>query len=160
MMVKLLFFTLWMAAHPVHVSLLSIDYAPDKGVFNVFLRIYFDDFLLDSEITGDDQKNLNFSEINTFTKAVVSNYVNEKLKIIINNRLISAELQNMDLQDNELRMNLVLSTVKKVNTITVKNLIMTSLYTDQANMTIVRVNDFEQGIKLTAEDTEKTFKIN
>jgi hypothetical protein len=39
-------------------------------------------------------------------------------------------------------------------------LIMTSLYNDQSNMIIVRVNDFEEGVKLTSEKTEQSFKIN
>lgn len=159
-MVKLLFITLWLAAHPVHVSLLSIDYVPDKELFNVFLRIYFDDFLLDSGISSEDQKNLNFSVNDQFTRETLGNYINDKLSITVNSRKMSAELQDMDLSDNELRMNLVLSSVKKVNTITVKNLIMTSLYTDQSNMTIVRVNSFEEGVRLTAVETEKIFKIN
>jgi hypothetical protein len=159
-MVKMLFISLWLAAHPVHVSLLSIDYAPDKELFNVFLRIYFDDFLLDSGISADDKKNLNFSENNQFTKVTLGNYVNNRLRIIVNKRQMPAELQNTDLSDNELRMNFVLNSVKKVNTITVRNLIMTSLYNDQSNMTIVRVNNYEEGVKLTSEETEKTFNIN
>jgi hypothetical protein len=159
-MVRFLFFSLWLMIHPVHVSLLSIDYAPDKEIFNVFLRIYFDDFLLDSGIKAEDQKNLNFSDSNLFTKEVIGNYVNIKIKIFINNKNIPAELESMDLSDNELRMNLLFYSVKKVKSITVKNLIMTSLYNDQSNMTIVKVNDFEEGVKLTAEETEKTFEIN
>jgi hypothetical protein len=159
-MVRLLFFSLWLMIHPVHVSLLSIDYAPDKDIFSMFLRVYFDDFLLDSGIKTEDQKNLNFSNDNLFTKEVIGNYVNNKIMIFVNNKHISAEVENMDLSDNELRMNLFFNYVKKVNSITVKNFIMTSLYNDQANMTIVKVNDFEEGIKLTAEETEKTFEIN
>ncbi|MBP1674556.1 MAG: hypothetical protein H6Q24_694 [Bacteroidetes bacterium] len=159
-MAGILIFSFWLALHPVHVSLLSIDYAPDKELFNVFLRIYFDDFLLDSGIKTEDQKKLDFSENNSFTKEVIGNYVNDKIRIIVNKRQISAELENIDLSDNELRMNLFLRTISKVNTITIKNLVMTSLYNDQANMIIVRVNDFEQGVKLTAEETEKTFEIN
>jgi uncharacterized membrane protein affecting hemolysin expression len=159
-MVRFLFIILLLAAHPVHVSLLSIDYTPDKELFNVFLRIYFDDFLLDSGISSEDQKKLNFSENDQFTRETLGKYINDRLRITVNSRQMSAELQNMDLSDNELRMNLVLSSVKKVNTITVKNLIMTSLYSDQSNMTIVRVNSFEEGVRLTAVETEKTFKIN
>ncbi|MBS1231822.1 MAG: hypothetical protein H6R35_660 [Bacteroidetes bacterium] len=159
-MAGILIFSFWLALHPVHVSLLSIDYAPDKELFNVFLRIYFDDFLLDSGIKTEDQKKLDFSENNSFTKEVIGNYVNDKIRIIVNKRQISAELENIDLSDNELRMNLFLRPISKVNTITIKNLVMTSLYNDQANMIIVRVNDFEQGVKLTAEETEKTFEIN
>jgi hypothetical protein len=66
----------------------------------------------------------------------------------------------MDLSDNELRMNLVFGAAGKVNSITVKNLIMTSLYSDQANMIIVKVNDFEEGVRLTSLETEKRFEIN
>jgi hypothetical protein len=159
-MVRFLFFSLWLVVHPVHVSLLSIDYVPDKEIFNMFLRVYFDDFLLDSGIKTEDQKNLNFSDCNLFTKEVIRNYVNDKIRILVNNRNISAELENVDLSDNELRMNLFFNSIKKVNSITVKNLIMTSVYNDQANMTIIKVNEFEEGVKLTAEETEKTFEIN
>jgi hypothetical protein len=159
-MVKILFFSLWLALHPVHVSLLSIDYSPDKELFNVFLKVYFDDFLLDSGIKKEEQKNLNFSNSNSYTKEVIGNYVNNKISIIVNNRHISAELGAMELSDNELRLNLLLNSVKRVSTITVKNHVMTSLYNDQANMTIVKVNDFEQGVRFTADETEMTFKIN
>jgi hypothetical protein len=159
-MVRFLFFSLWLMVHPVHVSLLSIDYAPDKEIFNVFLRVYFDDFLLDSGIKTEDQKKLNFSDSNLFTKEVIGNYVNDKIKIFVNNKNIPAKLESMDLSDNELRMNLFFNSVKNVNSIAVKNLIMTSIYNDQANMTIIKVNDFEEGVKLTAEETEKTFEIN
>jgi len=159
-MVRLLFFSLWLATHPVHVSLMSIDYAPDQKLFNVFLRIYFDDFLLDSGIKTADQKNLDFSVNNQYTRKVMASYVNDRIMISVNKRQIPAELGEMSLSDNELRMNLFFSSAKKVSSITVKNLIMTSLYSDQANMIIVKVNDFEEGVKLTAEEPEKTFEIN
>jgi hypothetical protein len=57
-------------------------------------------------------------------------------------------------------MNLEYGFGKKPKSITVKNLIMTGLYTDQANMVIVRIREFEEGVKLNSELTEQTFKIN
>jgi hypothetical protein len=90
----------------------------------------------------------------------MASYVNNRIMISVNKRQIPAELGEMSLSDNELRMNLFFSSAKKVSSITVKNLIMTSLYSDQANMIIVKVNDFEEGVKLTAEEPEKTFEIN
>jgi translation elongation factor P/translation initiation factor 5A len=56
-------------------------------------------------------------------------------------------------------MNLVYKSDKKPKTISVKNMIMTGLYNDQANMTLIRVDDFEEGIKLTPEQTEQTFNL-
>jgi hypothetical protein len=159
-MVRLLFLSFWLATHPVHVSLMSIDYVPDQEMFKVFLRIYYDDFLLDSGIGTADQKNLDFSSNNSFTKEVLANYVNDRIRISVNKSRIPAKLEEMNLSENELRMNLFYSPAKKVSSITVKNLIMTSLYGDQANMIIVKVNDFEEGVKLTADEPEKTFEIN
>ncbi|TFG44150.1 MAG: hypothetical protein E4H43_00785 [Bacteroidia bacterium] len=159
-MVRLLFFSLWLATHPVHVSLMSIDYVQDQKLFNVFIRVYYDDFLIDSGIEPADHKNLVFSGNDEFTRKIISDYVNDRIILRVNNRQIEAELGNMDLSDNELRMNLFFGSTGRVNSITVKNLIMTSIYSDQANMIIVKVNDFEEGAKLTADETEKTFKIN
>ena len=59
----------------------------------------------------------------------------------------------------KLSMNLEYDYGKKPKTITVKNLIMTDLYSDQSNMIIVKDKDFEEGVKLTSEITEQTFKI-
>jgi hypothetical protein len=159
-MVRLLFLSLWLAAHPVHVSLMSIDYVQDQKIFNVFLRVYFDDFLLDSGIEPGDQKKLVFLGSDGFTQKVISDYVNDRVNLRVNNRQVNAELVNMDLSDNELRMNLTFGSAGKVNSITVRNLIMTSLYNDQTNMIIVKVNDFEEGVRLTVQETEKRFEIN
>jgi hypothetical protein len=159
-MVRLLFLSLWLAVHPVHVSLMSIDYVQDQKIFNVFLRVYFDDFLLDSGIEPGDQKKLVFLGSDGFTQKVISDYVNDRVNLRVNNRQVNAELVNMDLSDNELRMNLTFGSAGKVNSITVRNLIMTSLYNDQTNMIIVKVNDFEEGVRLTVQETEKRFEIN
>lgn len=160
-MIRTLILLLWLVVvHPVHVSLLSIDYSPEQEGFNMFLRIYFDDFLLDSGIRSEDQKNLDFAGMSSFTREVMGKYISEKIGIFINNSMIQPEIADMNLSDNELRMNFFFDSGRNVNTITVKNLIMTSLYEDQANMIIVRMEDFEEGVKLTPGMTEKIFKIN
>ena len=56
-------------------------------------------------------------------------------------------------------MNLSYGSVNNISTITVKNLIMTGLYADMANMLIIRVHDFEKGVRMTPEETEQTFNI-
>ena len=46
-------FSIWFAFHPVHVTLTSIDFIPERDSFKVFVRMYFDDFLLDSKVNGE-----------------------------------------------------------------------------------------------------------
>ena len=158
-MIRLLFFSLWLAFHPVHVSLMSIDYEPEGKVFNMFLKIYFDDFLLDSGLGAEGGDKLVFKDNDEFTMVFLTDYVNEKVRILVNGNQVKAEPVKMDLSDNELRMNFSFRSDPKVRSITVKNNIMTSIYNDQTNMLIVKVNDYEEGARLTALENEKTFDI-
>lgn len=158
-MIRLLIFSIWLAFHPVHVSLMSIDYEPEGKVFNMFLKIYFDDFLLDSGLGTEVGDKLVFTGSDEFTRVFLTDYVNEKVRIMVNGKPVKAKLGRMDLSDNELRMNLSFGSETKVRSITVRNQIMTSIYSDQANMLIVKINDFEEGARLTALETEKTFDI-
>jgi len=157
-MFKTLLISLWMIIHPVHVSLLSIDYDRDSDSFKVFVKVYVDDFLLDSGIS-DNVQDIDFSDLTLPEPARVVKYFDEKIVIYVNDKQLSGKLTDMNLADGELNVNLLFNAEKKINTITVKNLIMTSLYNDQSNMIIVRVNDFEEGVKLTSEKTEQTFNI-
>jgi hypothetical protein len=138
---------------------MSIDYEPEGKVFNMFLKIYFDDFLLDSRLGAEGGDKLVFQGSDEFTRVFLTNYVNEKVRIMVNGDPVKAELGKMDLSDNELRMHLSFGSEAKIRSITVNNNIMTSIYSDQANMLIVKVKDFEEGARLTALETEKTFDI-
>jgi hypothetical protein len=89
----------------------------------------------------------------------MENYLSEKLLIRVNEKLLSGKLHEMKVSDNEISMNLEFKGGKKPNTIIVKNLILTDLYSDMSNMVIVKVNDFEEGVKLTSDLTEQTFNI-
>jgi hypothetical protein len=159
-MLKTLLISLWLITHPVHVSLLSIDYVPEMVSFDVFIKVFYDDFLLDTRLNSNDIHKLNFSGGDTNTEDIIGKYINEKVFLFINEKQLTGKLVNMNLSEGELDIRLMFSYAKRVKTLKVKNLIMTSLYNDQSNMIIVRVNDFEEGVKLTSEKTEQSFKIN
>lgn len=158
-MIKVLFLSLWTIFHPVHVTMTSIDYVPESVTFKVFVRMYFDDFLTDCRMNGAKVQEENFTGENPASVDVLEKYINDKIVLKVNDKQLVARLQNMSVVDNEISMNLVLPSSKKPKTLTLKNLIMTGLYSDQANMVIVRINDFEEGVKMTPLLTEQTFKI-
>jgi hypothetical protein len=158
-MLKVLFLSVWILFHPVHVTLTSIEYIPETLTFKMFVRMYFDDFMVDCRMNGAIVKEDIFLEEKPDSFAVLEKYINEKIVFKVNNKQLVARLDNYSVADNEISMNLIFKERKKPKTLTVKNLIMTSLYADQANMVIVRVNDFEEGVKLTPGLKEQTFKI-
>ncbi len=158
-MLKIMLLSVWLMFHPVHVTLTSIDYVPQTVTFNVFVRMYFDDFLTDCRMNGAIIQDEKFSGENPDSFGVLEKYINDKIILKVNDKQLVARLQNSSVVDNELSMNLVFKSSKKPKKLTVKNLIMTGLYSDQSNMVIVRINDFEEGVKMTPDLTEKTFTI-
>jgi hypothetical protein len=159
-MLKTLILPIWLIFHPVHVTLTSIDNVPGSDSIKVFVKMYFDDFLRDYKLFDIDVNMDSLEGDKPFPASLMGKYLNEKVIIMVNNKELNGKLLNMTLADNEISMNLVYKSVRKPQIIMVRNTIMTGLYTDQANMTIIRINDFEQGVKLTPEESEQTFTLN
>jgi len=158
-MFRILFFSIWFLFHPVHVTMTSIDYIPEMKSYKVFIRMYFDDFLRDCHLDAGDIQNKQFSENNSTSRGVMEKYLKEKIVIKVNEEQLSGKLKEMNLADNQISMILEYGAGKQAKTITVKNLIMIGLYSDMSNMLILKINDFEEGLKLTSDLTEQTFKI-
>lgn len=148
--------------HPVHVSLTSIDHIPDTDSVKVFVRMYYDDFLLDYKMLYNNIDSIYLSGNKPFPEDLMNKYISEKVVISVNNKRLEGKLITLELTAvaNEISANLVYSLSGKPEIITVKNEIMTGLYDDQANMTIIRISGFEEGVKLTPEKTEQTFILN
>jgi ribosomal protein S24E len=158
-MLKSLVISILLVFHPVHVTLTSIDHVHGTDSLKVFVRMYYDDFLLDYSLSGLSGTGEESQSTETFPEDLMNNYINEKVNIIINNKHLKGKLLNLSLENNEISMDLLYTTDKNPRTITVRNLIMTGLYSDQANMTIIRINDFEEGVMLTPVKTEQTFSL-
>jgi hypothetical protein len=158
-MLRTLVFSIWFLLHPVHVTLTSIDYVPEIDSFKVFVRMYFDDFLRDYKLTGREIKDKEFSTTDTSYINKMQKYLSEKVIIKVNEKQLHGKLKTMNLADNEISMNLEYGASKRPRTVSVKNLIMTGLYADMSNMILVKINDFEEGVKLTSDMTEQSFKI-
>ena len=159
-MLKTLILSIGLLFHPVHVSLTSIDHIPGTDSLKVFVKMFYDDFLLDYKLFDSENESIKkMTAGQLFPAELMNKYIDEKVNISVDNKQLRGKLLNLTLKDNEISMNLVYKSDKKPKTISVKNMIMTGLYNDQANMTLIRVDDFEEGVKLTPEQTEQTFNL-
>ncbi len=158
-MLKTAFFSIWLIFHPVHVTITSIEYVKEKDMFTAFVKMYYDDFLLDYKLSGGNTENVLFSVIDRNSIDEMEKYLNNRLSLKVNNEVLKAKVNDLKIEENEIRINMELPGSKKPEEIVVKCTILTGLYADQSNMIILKVNDFEEGFKLTPEKTEQSFKI-
>lgn len=156
-MLKPIILSIWFLLHPVHVTITSIDYDPEIDSFKVFVRMYFDDFITDCKLTGVKVTESNFLIDNSSSNNIMENYLCDRVRIIADEKLLTCKLIDLKLVDNEISMNMIYKGVIKPKSVKVQNRIMTALYSDQSNMVILRVNNFEEGVKLTSDAPEHTF---
>ena len=146
-------------AHPVHVSLLSVEYSEKSDAFNVFLKIYADDFMLDYKLLTGDTTKIDFAGNKEKAETLLGKYLIEKVQILAEGKKLDGKLINLDLSEGELKMDLIFNNRKRAKNYLVKNMIMTDLYQDQLNMLIFRYGDYEEGFKLTTEKKEQNFTV-
>jgi len=158
-MLKSLAAAILVVFHPVHVTMTSVDYISGTDSIKVFIRMYYDDFLLDLSSSDIQVAYEKYTAENTIPGEMMNNYLNEKVNIIVNNKHLEGKLLNLNLENNEISTDLIYMTDRKPITITVRNTIMTGLYSDQVNMVIIRVNDLEEGVMLTPVKTEQTYSV-
>lgn len=158
-MLKSLIFLFWFIFHPVHVTMTSIEYIPENDSLKVFVKMYFDDFLLDLIINGEKRDEDFFIKSVPESVTVMENYINSMLLIKVNKKLLTGKLNGLEIIDNEVKLNIEYKMTRPPELITVSNTIMTRLYKDQSNLLIIKVDNFENGIKLTSDYTGQTFKI-
>ena len=119
----------------------------------------FDDFLKDLQTIDDDRNLIKIFSKQPFPTDLINMYFNSKVFIYVNKKLLIGKLLSANLTDKEIILNLIYKSDKKPKSLTVRNMILTGWYSDQSNLVIIRVINFEKGIKLTPEHNEETLII-
>jgi hypothetical protein len=158
-MIKALAISLWLVMQPGHVTMTSIDYVQGTDSVKVSCRMEFDDFLKDLQTIDDDRNLRRFFSKQPFPSDLINQYFNSKVFIYLNDELLIGKLLSTSIDDNDINLNLFFRVRKKPKRITVRNMILTGWYTDQVNLMIIRIGNFEKGIKLTPEDNEETLIV-
>ncbi|HCI56413.1 MAG TPA: hypothetical protein DFI01_10905 [Bacteroidales bacterium] len=158
-MVRFLIISLLITLHPVHVTLLGIDYSPEKDIFNATLKVYYDDFILDYELLTGNKPTFNFSDNNQEVRKLISIYIKEKIVLAADNKILNFTITGINLEDNELTVKMEYKNNPSSLLFRIKNSILADIYNDQSNLIIFRYGDFEEGVKLTPEKREYIFSI-
>ena len=145
--------------HPGHVTMTSIDYVQGSDSLKVSCSMEFEDLLKDLQTIDDDRNLRRLFNKQPFPSDLINQYFNSKVFIYVNDKLLIGKLLSAILVDNDINLHLIYRLSKKPKRITVRNIILTGWYSDQTNLMIIRINNFENGIKLTPGHTEETLII-
>jgi hypothetical protein len=150
---------LWITMHPVHVTLMSVDYSADKEGFDTYLQVYFDDFLIDYEYVAGTVPKFDFTADKDKAITLIENYLRDRVEIGDGKRNLDFKISDLNMSDNELKMNLFFEKQGKSKVFHVRNSILTDIYKDQSNLLIFKYGSFEEGVKLTSDKVDHVFTV-
>jgi len=143
-----LFCILRIAAHPVHVSVTTIEYNAEKKGFVLGFKIFYDDFQL--SVYNNYKEELNFEKDNKNSNRLASQYINDSFKISINSKDYNKKMKFVykEINNEAIWLYYILPFRDNVKQMLLSNNILNELYPDQKNLMIIKVNEFEKGYTL------------
>jgi|NGEPerStandDraft_6_1074524.scaffolds.fasta_scaffold06115_4 hypothetical protein len=159
-MLKILTLPILIFLQQMPVTFTGIEYIQGTDSLKVSVRINYELFLRDYQQTIFDDLDLEvLRSFQPFPSDLANNYINSKINIYDDKKLIIGKLLKMEENDRDVRFSILYRVEKKLKSITVRNTILTGLYSNVENLIIIRSRNYESEIKLTPEHNEETFII-
>jgi len=159
-MLKVLLFNFLFLLHPVHVSLTTVSQKADSDTMEIFFRMYYDDFLRDFSLYAPEFKIRKSTNDNSaIPREMLNNYFNDRVRVYINHKLLSGQLTDFSVDSYEIHMKIVYHSVGKPRVFKIRNQILTGIYKDQANMVYLKINRYENALRLTVDEDEKSISL-
>lgn len=142
------------------VTFTGIEYIQGTDSLKVSVRINYEFFLRDYQQTIFDDLDLEvLRSFKPFPSDLANNYLNSKINILADKKLIVGKLLKTEENDADVRFSILYRVDKKLKSITVRNTILTGLYSNVENLIIIRSRNYDSEMKFTQEHNEETFFI-
>ena len=149
-MLKLIIIPFLICLFQGHVSMTSVEHISGTDSIKVNVRLNYDLFLRDYQQSIDDDLDLHIlRSYKPFPDNMAGKYINSKFSILVNNKPVTGKFIKAEVTGFDINLNIHYPVEKKIKHITIRNTILTGLFSDAENLTIVRLNNLEKGIKFT-----------
>jgi hypothetical protein len=158
-MLKIFFILLWPLLQSGHDSFMSAECHPDEGVIRVFMKMSHADFRYDyRHMINDDYIFDPSGKIDT-TEVFAGKYFDSRVQIFAGNKLLKGRMTGFESADGEINMNLLFRYNSKIRNFKVSSTFMNGVNRNPSTLLIFKHGDYEEDVKLTEGNPEKSFTI-
>ena len=138
----------------------SMEYVTADNGFNITVRMYSDDMLLDLLGLFTLPEEQIADHVYTGPDDIYQDYINEKIKILINGNRYKAKLVETEKLEIETIMRLFIEYEGEINNIDISNTILTDIYMDQVNLFIYKDERNELAFRFTADYLSESLDLD
>ena len=148
--------------HPVHFSVINMEYNDKTEAFDISIKLFTDDF--EKIINKNDNVVLNLGKENQLKDCnkFIDKYIKKNFVIVFDKKAVSkkSELQKFTVNENDKAIWIYYTLKsKKPRKVLIRNTLMNDLYNDQKNLFIFTVKDFQEAKKFEKSDTDLQFVV-
>ncbi|MCD4794172.1 MAG: hypothetical protein K8R54_13120 [Bacteroidales bacterium] len=147
--------------HPVHISIINLEYSVSNQEFDLLIRVFKDDF--EAVINKDQKINIKLNE-NTILKnrKFIDRYIHNNFKIYFNNKNVTNNITsykvliNEDENTSEIFYKFKSKIPKKIKVI---NTLFKGFFRDQKNLFIFTCNNTQEAVKFDRSKIQSEFIV-
>lgn len=159
-MLKLLVLHVILILHQGPRTMTSIEQIPGTDSLTITVRFDYDLFLRDFQQTFIDDIELeDLRSVKSFPVDLANHYINSKISIYADSELLTAKVLKLEVVEDNIVMKVFYRLKNSLKDLTVRNVFLIGLFSDVENLTIIKINDLEKGIKFTHEYVEEKFSF-
>ena len=147
--------------HPVHISVINLEYSESKKEFDLSIRVFSDDF--EAVINNDQKINIKINE-NTITKnrKFIDRYIQTNFKVYFNNKNLTDNLISYKIliNNDENTTEIFYSFKNKIpKNVKVINTLFKGFFRDQKNLFIFTCNNTQEAVKFDRSKIQSEFTV-
>lgn len=150
----------FVAIHKYYISVTQIDYLQNKQSVQITTRIFIDD--LEKLLRERYDETITLASVNepNTTDLYIERYLNEKIKIKINNKEASLSFIGKEYDVDLVKCYLEIEGVKKIESFEISNEVLFDLYSDQQNIIKTKINSQQKSVILIPQNRSVLLKFN
>jgi hypothetical protein len=147
--------------HPIHVAMTTVEYQPKDEHFTVTFKIFYDDF--ESIIAEKYGVALNLGKPNQSSDVAewFQRYLDEHFLLTINDSMpLSLKYESEKINESAIWLYCTIPFTGEIKSVTIQNTVMMDLFYDQTNLVIVKIRDFEKGLRFHRKYYHETLSVD
>jgi hypothetical protein len=150
----------FVATHKYYISVTQIDYLQNKQSVQITTRIFIDDLEKLLRERYDETITLTGENEPSTADLYIERYLNEKIKIKINNKVASLSFIGKEYDVDLVKCYLEIEGVKKIESFEISNEVLFDLYSDQQNIIKTKINSQQKSVILIPQNRSALLKFN
>ncbi|AXP79889.1 hypothetical protein CJ739_793 [Mariniflexile rhizosphaerae] len=150
----------FVAIHKYYISVTQIDYLQNKQSVQITTRIFIDD--LEKLLRERYDETITLASVNesNTTDLYIERYLNEKIKIKINNKEANLSFIGKEYDVDIVKCYLEIEGVKKIESFEISNEVLFDLFSDQQNIIKTKINSQQKSVILFRQNPSALLKFN